>query len=204
MWYNNYIMILYFDTETTSLIPGQICEIAYIMQSKDKTETKNFFFMVDSFDEKASEITGYTVEKIKTLSKGKTFSDYAKEIGEDFLKADLVISHNFNFDYHFMQTEFSRLNSLFRFKQEMCSMKFFTNILKLERKSGNGYKYPKLVELADYFEIDEEKINTAKEKLFVNGNTFHSATFDTTCLYLCINEYMNKNGDFKEEMSKYL
>lgn len=203
MWYNNYIMILYFDTETTSLIPGQICEIAYIMQDKDKTETKNFFFKVDSFDEKASEITGYTVEKIEKLSGGKSFSDYAKEIGSDFEKASLVISHNFNFDYHFMQTEFSRLNGLFKFKQEMCSMKYFTNILKLQRVSGNGYKYPKLVELANYFEIDEVKINVAKEKLFVNGNTFHSATFDTTCLYLCINEYMEQNEEFKKEMSKY-
>lgn len=197
-------MIIYFDTETTSLVPGQICELAYIMQYKDKVETKNFFFKVDGFEEMASQITGYTVEIIEKLSGGKTFKDYAKEIGEDFAKASLIMSHNFNFDYNYMQTEFSRINSLFRFKQEMCSMRYFTNILKLPRVSGRGYKYPKLIELAKYFKIEENKIMRNTEEIFKNGNSFHSATFDTTCLYLCINEYMKQNEEFKKEMNKYL
>ena len=36
-------MIIYFDTETTGLYPGQICQLSYVMQDEGKVVAKNFF-----------------------------------------------------------------------------------------------------------------------------------------------------------------
>ena len=40
-------MILFFDTETTGLIPGRIIQLSYVMQSETATTAKNFFFAVE-------------------------------------------------------------------------------------------------------------------------------------------------------------
>ena len=40
-------MIIFFDTETTGLIPGRIIQLSYIMQSETEVRAKNFFFAVE-------------------------------------------------------------------------------------------------------------------------------------------------------------
>ena len=67
-------MILFFDTETTGLIPGGIIQLSYIMERKNGTTAKNFFFAVDYIEPSATEVHGFTVEKIYELSGGRTFS----------------------------------------------------------------------------------------------------------------------------------
>ena len=79
-------MILYLDTETTGLRPGQICQISYIMQTKNSVVAKNMFFTVDSVEYGAYSVHGFSVEKLKELSKGKRFEDCVLEIKEDLLK----------------------------------------------------------------------------------------------------------------------
>ena len=105
-------MILYFDTETTGLHPGQICQLTYILQDKNGVKAKNFFFSVDYVEFSAQMVHGFSKEKLFVLSNGKTFSDHFEEIKSDFESADLVVAHNVSFDFSFMRKEFERMGLL--------------------------------------------------------------------------------------------
>lgn len=190
-------MVLYFDTETTSLHPGQICQLSYLMQTKKSVEAKNFFFTVDSVDFSAFMVHGFSVEKLKTLSCGRRFKDYFQEIEKDFSSADVLISHNTAFDGAFMRTEYERLNKVFMPKEMFCSMKKSVPILKLLRPSGRGYKYPKLSELCEYLAVSDRAIKSACTEFFGADAGYHDARFDTCAVFLSMKEYFNK-GAFKE------
>ena len=191
-------MTIYFDTETTGLAPGRIIELAYVLDYGDRVVGKNFFFAVDYVPEVASNIHGITTEKLKVLSKGKTFSDYADEIQKDFLEADLIVAHNVKFDLTFLNAEYSYLDCVFKFNETLDTMKYFTPILKLERKSG-GYKYPKLNELSDYFGIyPYDATIFCRETFGEQGLSFHDARFDVAILYLCVKAQTEKDETLKQ------
>lgn len=183
-------MIIYFDTETTGLYPGQIAQLSYVLQSKTKTQAKNFFFTVDNMDYGAFMVHGFSVEKLKNLSGGKRFSDFIDEIESDFSAADLVVAHNVKFDYMFMRAEFERENRVFYTKKEFCTMKGLTPICKLLRSNG-AYKYPKLAEACAYFGITDTEIKQDSKRLFGTVADFHDARFDTTALYLLANRWIS-------------
>ena len=184
-------MILYFDTETSGLYPGQICQLSYIMQDKEKSTAKNYFFTVDSVEYSAYMVHGFSVEKLYKLSNGKRFSSFIEEISADFERANLIVSHNTAFDFMFMRAEFERLGKTFYVKDEFCSMKSMTPICKLPRSKGVGYKYPKLSELCLHFGITDREIAITSEKLFGKSASFHDARFDTTAVYLAVNYGMD-------------
>ena len=77
-------MIIYLDTETTGLRPGQICQLSYVIQDGQQVRGKNFFYTVDAVEYGAFMVHGFSVEKLKSLSKGKRFSDSILEVKEDF------------------------------------------------------------------------------------------------------------------------
>ncbi len=195
-------MILYFDTETSGLYPGQICQLSYVMQTKEEVTAKNFFFTVDCVEMGAQLVHGFSVQKLKELSCGKRFCDFFSEIKSDFEEADLIVSHNTAFDFSFMRKEYERLNEIFYIKNEFCSMKKSTPICKLLRKSGTGYKYPKLQELCQFCEISDNEILTFSSTAFNSACSFHDARFDTSAVYLAVNK-MIENGCFKE-LEEYL
>ncbi len=197
------IMIIYFDTETSGLHPGQICQLSYVMQSGDELLSRNFFFTVDQVDYSAFLVHGFSVEKLKALSCGKRFSDYIDQIEKDFSSADLVVAHNISFDTMFMSAEFERLNKEFCVREKFCSMKNSTALCKLPRSSGRGYKYPKLSELCTFFDIDNINIQNATERIFGTKTGFHDARFDTTALFLALNKGMRFKNAYQEVL-KYL
>ena len=195
-------MILFFDTETTGLFPGQICQLSYIMQTKENVVAKNFFFNVDYVEPSALAVHGFSVQKLKELSLGKGFSHFFEEIGADFEKADLICAHNTNFDFSFMRKEYERLGQTFYVKNEFCSMKKATPICKLLRKSGVGYKYPKLSELCAFLGIADADISQKASDLFNNKSSFHDARFDTSALYLAVNKAIQL--DHFKDLENYL
>ena len=71
--------LLVFDTETTSIKPGQICQLSYITidtaTKPQKTEGKNIFFTVDEMDPNAEAVHGFSLEKLYDLSGGMYFED---------------------------------------------------------------------------------------------------------------------------------
>ena len=181
-------MILYFDTETTGLRPGQICQLSYVMQSGDNLTARNLFFTVDNMEKSAEMVHGFSLEKLKVLSGGKRFSDYVDLIENDFKSADIVVSHNTSFDFMFMRAEFERLGRVLKVNKEFCSMKKSTPVCKLIRASSGAYKYPKLSELCAHFGISNEQISNALKKVFGASAGFHDARFDTTAVLLAVNK----------------
>ncbi len=196
-------MILYFDTETSGLHPGQICQLSYVMQSGDELLSRNFFFKVDDVEYSAFLVHGFSVEKLDYLSGGKRFCDFAEQIEKDFLSADVVVAHNTSFDFMFMRAEFERLNKTFCVNNEFCSMKNSTALCKLPRSRGVGYKYPKLSELCAFFGISNANIERATEQLFGTKTGFHDARFDTSALVLAVNKGM-KRADAYQEVLRFL
>ena len=189
------VMVLYFDTETSGLYPGQIAQLSLIIQRGEKIEGKNYFFAVDSVEYGAFLVHGFSVQKLFDLSGGKRFYDFAREINDMFQSADVVVSHNTAFDFMFMRAEFERLGMVFPVKNEFCSMKKLTPVCKLKRKSG-GYKYPKLTEACEHFGITDTEIKITSKKVFGEECGFHDARFDTTALYLISNYAMEKQSEF--------
>lgn len=186
-------MTIYFDTETTGLTPGRIIQLSYVMEDGDNLTAKNFFFAVDYVPEESVKIHGFTAEKLAVLSGGKTFSDYADEIQNDFLSASVIIAHNVKFDIAFLTAEYSYLDEIFKYNTAVDSMKYYTPIIKLPRKSG-GYKYPKLSEVAEFLDIYPYDVTKKCIELFGKGSlSAHDARFDTALLYLCMKDCNGEN-----------
>lgn len=182
-------MILFFDTETTGLIPGRIIQLSYIMTDGVNTVAKNFFFGVDYIDPSASAVHGFTVEKLAVLADGHTFSSDIDEIYDDFLSADFIVAHNVKFDIGFLIAEFCYQDRIFRYRESFDTMKFFTPIMKMERSNHKGYKYPKLGEMCEFLDVYPYDITKKSIELFSTGNVFgHDARYDTVALYLCYME----------------
>lgn len=180
-------MILYLDTETTGLYPGNICQLSYIMQDSFGVKAKNFYFSVDYIESGAQAVHGLSVEKLCLLSDGKRFLDHAEEIQKDLAEAQLVVSHNTSFDFMFLRAEFERAGIDFYVKDSFCSMKKTTAICKLKRTNSTGYKYPKLSELTAHFGIDDSEILSKTKTIFGADCGFHDSRFDTVAVYLSLN-----------------
>ncbi len=186
-------MTIYFDTETTGLTPGRIIQLSYVMEDKESITAKNFFFAVDYVPEESVKIHGFTAEKLAVLSGGKTFSYYADEIQKDFLSASVIIAHNVKFDISFLTAEYSYLDEIFKYNTAVDSMKYYTPIIKLPRKSG-GYKYPKLLEVAEFLDIYSYDVSKKCIELFgMDSLSAHDARFDTALLYLCMKDCKIEN-----------
>lgn len=196
-------MIIYFDTETTGYRPGNICQLSYVMQSGKDAVARNMFFSVDKVEYGAYMVHGFSAEKLRSLSEGKRFCDYAEEIERDFNSADIVVAHNAAFDMMFMRVEFERLGKCFSVKKEFCSMKKSVPVCKLPKTCGKGYKYPKLSELCEHFGITEQGVVEKTAELFKVQANFHDARFDATALYLAMNDGM-KRCDTLSALGDYL
>lgn len=172
---------IFLDTETTGFKPGQICQLTYTITIDDKVESaKNFFLSCDYVDPGAEKIHGFSVERLKKLSGGRTFKDIAKEVATD-LQDGIFIAHNVNFDIDFVKTEIERASYPFIIAGQFCTMKYFENIIKLKGKYKGKYKWPRLEETMQFLNINAEGkgFNSDLQKLYGDeGISFHDARFD--------------------------
>ncbi len=187
--------LLFFDTETTSIKPGSICQLSYITVDASVkpqvTTGKNFFFTVDEMDPSAQEIHGFSLEKLYDLSKGQYFEDLVADFFEDFVNSDFVIGHNVNFDVRFLKHELISLGEDFNPKNVFCTMAYYRDICKIKKANGE-IKNPKLSEVIDWLNISTEKIAETSEKLFEGSGNYHDARFDTAATYLTVIEGLKK------------
>ena len=187
--------LLFFDTETTSIKPGSICQLSYITVDAGVkpqiTTGKNFFFTVDEMDPSAEEIHGFSLEKLYELSNGQYFEDLVPDFFDDFVNADFVIGHNVNFDVRFLRHELLSLGEDFNPKNVFCTMAYYRDICKIKKSNGE-IKNPKLSEVIDWLNISTEKIAETSEKLFEGSGDYHDARFDTAATYLTVIEGLKK------------
>ena len=189
-------MILFLDTETTGLYPGNICQLAYVTEDVRGVRAKNYFFTVDRMDYGAFAVHGLSVRLLRELSEGRRFIDNIDEIADDIDAADVIVTHNSSFDFMFLRAEFENCGRPFSFKESFCSMKNAVSLCKLPRSRGTGYKYPKLSEFCSYCGVDDYDVKMASVKLFGESANYHDARFDTCALYLAVNAAMEKDLPF--------
>lgn len=187
--------LLFFDTETTSIKPGSICQLSYITvdaSTKPQVTTgKNFFFTVDEMDPSAEEVHGFSLEKLYDLSNGQYFEDLVSDFIQDFEDADFLIGHNVNFDIRFLKHELSMLCKDIVPKNIFCTMAYYKDICRIPKANGD-IKNPKLAEVIDFLNITQKQISETAEKLFEGSGNYHDARFDTAATYLTVIEGLKK------------
>ena len=183
--------LLIFDTETTSIKPGHICQLSYITidasTKPQQTIGKNFFFTVDEMDPAAEAVHGFSLEKLYDLSNGQYIEDLIEEFINDFSEADFVIGHNVNFDVRFLKLELEAMGIDYEPKNMFCTMQYYRDICKILRPSGD-YKNPKLEEVINFLGITKDQISSKANELFQGSGDYHDARFDTAATYLLIIE----------------
>ena len=71
--------------------------------------------------------------------------------------------------------------------------------------NGRGtYKYPKLTELADFYEIYDYDVTRKSIELFGDGAASHDARFDVTQTYLSLIAATQKHSDIAEIIGRYI
>ena len=178
--------ILFFDTEATDLTPGQICQLAYILETPDKVEAKNYFFSVDDMSPGSQEVHGFSMEQLAELSLGAYFEDQAREIADVFSKARLLVGHNVAADDRYLRVELERAGIKLKKIPTFCTMNYATGIMNMQRKVNIGRpKPPKLEELCAHYDVTEELIQQHCAQWFGGGTDKHDARYDTAATYLC-------------------
>ncbi len=199
--------LLIFDTETTSLKPGHICQLSYILidasSKPQKTIGKNIFFAVDEMDPSAEAIHGFSLEKLYELSKGMYFEDLVEDFLNDFTEADFIIGHNVNFDIRFLRHELESMGFSYSPKNTFCTMQYYINICRIQKMNGE-LKNPKLEEVINFLNISKESIVKKSDELFQGSGGYHDARFDTTATYLLIIEGLKQGFIPKGYFSKKL
>ena len=200
--------LLIFDTETTSIKPGHICQLSYIAidasTKPQQTIGKNYFFTVDEMDPAAEAVHGFSLEKLYDLSNGQYIEDLTEEFINDFSEADFVIGHNVNFDVRFLKLELEAMGIDYEPKNMFCTMQYYRDICKILRPSGD-YKNPKLEEVINFLGITKDQISSKADELFQGSGDYHDARFDTAATYLLIIEGLKKGyiprGYFSKKLS---
>ena len=200
--------LLIFDTETTSIKPGHICQLSYITidasTKPQQTIGKNFFFTVDEMDPAAEAVHGFSLEKLYDLSNGQYIEDLIEEFINDFSEADFVIGHNVNFDVRFLKLELEAMGIDYEPKNMFCTMQYYRDICKILRPSGD-YKNPKLEEVINFLGITKDQISSKADELFQGSGDYHDARFDPAATYLLIIEGLKKGyiprGYFSKKLS---
>ncbi|MDT9349139.1 3'-5' exonuclease [Clostridium perfringens] len=181
--------LLFFDTETTGVKPGSICQLSYILvdtsTKPQKTIGKNIFFTVDEMEPEAERIHGFSLEKLYELSEGMYFEDLYADFINDFLEADFIIGHNVQFDIKFLKHELLGLGEFFEPNNVFCTMKYYKDICKILRPTGD-YKNPKLEEVIKHLNITDSEISETANKYFQGSGNYHDARFDTAATYLAV------------------
>ncbi|WP_186430739.1 3'-5' exonuclease [Clostridium sp. BSD9I1] len=187
--------MIFFDTETTGLRPGSICQLSYILVDTSlkptKTIGKNIFFTVEYVEPSAEKVHGFSVEKLYELSNGRYFEDCLEEFLVDFQTADVIIGHNVNFDINFLTSELEGCGEDFNYKHIFCTMNYYKNICNF-KNNHSVIKAPKLEEALRFLNIENSHIDALSKKFFNETGSFHDARFDTTATYLLVTEGIKK------------
>ena len=189
--------IAYIDTEGNGNGSNeQICQLSYLVFNDGAKKAVNRYFTVNSMNPHAYKVHGLSKYRLAELSGGKRFVDCADEVCDDLCDCDYIIGHNVRADIAALRTEFQRCKLPYRYRNHICTMRHFSNALKLVSKTG-AKRYPKLSELCSYYNISEPSIQIACDLLFGAGEYApHDARFDVAAVYMCI-QAAKKAGDIR-------
>lgn len=174
--------VLVFDVETTGLFKRDgttplrdmpyILQISMVLYNSDKNKIErlytNYIDVPESvvISDEVTNITGITREKCRRENGAVSIVEALQVFYQEYSAADVIVSHNMEFDGRMLLTEYERNKHDVRhtchfwqylFQPEKmgaskllyCTMKTGRNITKLWERNHRGYymKYPKLIEL---------------------------------------------------------
>lgn len=162
--------ILIFDTETSGLDPqwNVILQLSYQIVETDSWTTQktvNHYFPWPENKARVSrgaiDVNGLTEEVLnnKQLSDRKTALE---EFVTDKDACDLLVAHNLDFDKKFILASCREEGVKYAnsgWSKSYDTMKRTTSFCQIPKDWGNGYKWPKLTELADCLYIDYSNIS---------------------------------------------
>ena len=187
--------LLFFDTETTDIVPGHICQISYVTVDTDTkpqtTTAKNIFFTVEEVSPGALEVHGLTPELLYDLSEGLYFEDFAEQLHIDFSNADWIIGHNVAFDLKFITSDFEELGIDYNYNNTFDTMNYYKDIIKL-KGSRFGFKNPTLRETNIFLGITEDDIQKTSIKFFGDASGYHDSRYDVAATYLAVVQGIRK------------
>lgn len=187
--------IVVFDTETNGLNDCSVLSVSAIkilvdleLNSCKKIKKFNRFYFRnknEKINEEAIKINKLTDEKISFKRQGKKYPEYfEKDNGfEKFCKdTEYFVAHNIDFDSKFLS---------FELKNKFCTQKSNINIVKKESGTEGKYKYPSLMETAEFYNIKLDR------------SQWHGSEYDT---YICKEIFMAmlKNKETSEIIIKFL
>ena len=166
-----------FDFKQPAHAPGQprLASLA-IIQAEDHedgatlesrslyvTHEHNFFIRPDGWEmsPEVAAIHGLTTEFL--LANGEPLMDALDHYTNLIKEGRVVCAYNSQFDTKVMRGELRRagLPDLFESTPNICLMRACTNVCRVPKKSGGGFKYPKLSEACAFFKITEEAAHSA-------------------------------------------
>lgn len=174
---------VYLDCETSGLKPGQIGQITIITEeSNGKLSTYNEFFEMEQLSKGASEVTGRTLADYIELANGQEFKDKALEI-YTLVNGNTIIGHNVQFDLGFITAELSRAGVEMQEQKQFDTLKYMDGTYK---GPDGRFKKPKLVELREYFSINDNEIQKFCHELFTLDADVaaHDSIYDTTLTFV--------------------
>lgn len=187
--------IIFFDVETNGFRGSSVLSISALKVLYDyKTEKwcqvseyDRFYYRNagEEVNEKAISINGLTDDEIKRLRGnniyGKTFLEDINDFYDFCSDTSHFVAHNIKFDREFIP---------FVLKNQFDTMEANINILKIPNRY-NGYKYPKLMECAQYYKVP------------LNEEYLHSSLYDVKIMARVF-YIMSKNKHTKEKIFKFI
>lgn len=182
--------LIIFDTETNGMKNCSVLSIACIKLSYDFESDKlekiddyyRFYFREsnESPNQRALKVNGlydYVIkEKRENVSYPMYFSQDIESLKKFIGECKHFIAHNIAFDREFIP---------FKLRYQFCSMSENIDILKISK--GNGYKWPKLSELSDFYKVP------------FDNNNLHDSYYDTLILARVIYK-MLKHKEAREKL----
>jgi DNA polymerase III epsilon subunit-like protein len=187
---------LFFDTETTGLLPKdcdvknnidnfpRLVELAFVLldSNLNKIYSADYIIKPEGFE---IPIVCSNIHQITTEianEKGIEIKKVLEDFQSNYDKSDCVVCHNFYFDRKIVESELFRQNIIIEMKKKLhiCTMMKTIKFVGALFKNGRPNKYPTLTEL--YFKLFN--------KDFENK---HNALSDVNATIECFIELINNN-----------
>jgi DNA polymerase-3 subunit epsilon len=156
-----------FDLETTGFIAGvdQITEIAAVkfLNGEPAGLFSTLVNPMRAIPEEVQRITGITPEMVKDKPEISTLLDSFA----DFCGDDIVVAHNANFDFQFLNSDIKKYES-------RAPRGFVLDTLALSRKTIPGLMNYKLGTIVQHLKINTEVFHRAQHDATYCGHLFHN------------------------------
>lgn len=160
--------IAFFDTETTGFIKPNAShdeqphcvQLAVLLTDDQGNDVDSYESIICPGDEspfhfivpdRVAEIHGITT--LRAIDEGKPLAEVVEKFAAVIGQADLIVAHNIDFDVVVMGTAYHRAGVMNNWSllERFCTMKSLTDIIRLPKARGAGFKWPKLQESHLYY-----------------------------------------------------